>query len=238
MGVLRRQIDALAARYELAEGAAHELVAFAGLVDWEETNFLPKSSTGARKRDRGRARKASIASSVLEECLAGLELRPVRQARRIGDLGSGVGFPGLVLAIALPSTHVTLIEAKPERCDYLRETIATLRLGNVDVVDEPAQAWSEGVGACDLITARKVGRPSKVVTLAAPLLAPGGALLLYESRRGRQPGRDAEKDADATAAARTVGLRRVGVHRVSSRKRDKHLHLYVKSSEGEVVGAT
>jgi 16S rRNA (guanine527-N7)-methyltransferase len=238
MGALLREIDALAARYDLVEGAAHQLRAFAGLVDWEEGNFLPKSSNGARKRDRDRAREASIASSVLGECLAGLELRRVRQAHRIGDLGSGVGFPGLVLAIALPSAHVTLIEAKPERCALLRQAIATLRLGHVDVVNGRAQEWSEGVGACDLITARKVGRPSTVVTLAAPLLARGGALLLYESRRGRQPERDAEKEADATAAARTVGLRRVRVHCVASRKRDKHLHLYVKRPEREVAGAT
>ena len=181
----------------------------------------------------------SIASIVLDESLSGLELQPVREARQVADIGSGAGVPGLILAVALPDARMTLIEAKRERCEFLRDAITDLELTNTEVMEGPVQSWSEGVGTCDLVTMRKVGRPGKVFGWAAPLLVPGGAFLRYETRRGRSAKRDAEKDAAASAAAEAAGLRLVERHRVAERRnggpalprrvtRDKQLQLYEK----------
>jgi 16S rRNA (guanine527-N7)-methyltransferase len=60
------------------------------------------------------------------------------------DVGSGAGFPGLVLAAALPELTVTLAEPRQKRVSFLRHIIRTLGLTNVQVTDqriEPGQAW-------------------------------------------------------------------------------------------------
>ena len=73
------------------------------------------------------------------------------------DVGTGAGFPGLVLAAALPELAVTLVEPRQKRVSFLRHIIRTLGLTNVQVVDqriEPDQSW-EGPGF-SLITSRAV----------------------------------------------------------------------------------
>jgi 16S rRNA (guanine527-N7)-methyltransferase len=57
-------------------------------------------------RDPERAWKVHVADS-----LAGLDVEELREARRIADVGAGAGFPGIVLAAALPEAHVDLIES-------------------------------------------------------------------------------------------------------------------------------
>jgi 16S rRNA (guanine(527)-N(7))-methyltransferase RsmG len=226
---VRPEIDALATRYELHEGAADALERFVGLVDWGETNFVPKSNQKrrARRKRRPRPQRTRVASILLTESLAGLELEPVRVARRVADIGTGAGFPGIVLAIALPQAHVTLIDKVPAKCSFLSRTTAELGLDNVDVVEGFVQQWSEGAGTCDVVTSRKVGRPEMMVERAAPLLAPGGAVALW-------PGPDefgAGAAEAAAEAAKVAGLRLTQVRPVLTethrgKRVVKHLHLY------------
>ncbi len=73
------------------------------------------------------------------------------------DVGTGAGFPGLVLAIALPELAVILVEPRQKRVSFLRHIIRTLGLTNVQVKDqriEPDQGW-EG-GEPTFITSRAV----------------------------------------------------------------------------------
>src|SRR5262249_35107807 len=56
----------------------------------------------------------------INDSLTALELEPVRRARRIADLGSGAGFPGIALAVALPTAEIVLIESQRRRCEFLR----------------------------------------------------------------------------------------------------------------------
>jgi 16S rRNA (guanine(527)-N(7))-methyltransferase RsmG len=232
---MREEIDELAARYELAAGAADALDRMVGLVDWEQPNFVPQSDPDRRERDRRLAGGAwrLTASGLLTESLAGLELEPVRAARRVADLGSGAGFPGLVLAIALPQARIALIERVPETCGFLRRAVAALELDNVEVVEGAFEEWSEGREACDLVTSRKVGRLNMMVEWAAPLLAPGGAAALWPGPREFSE----EERAAAPAAAESAGLRLEQVHSLRSRnhgrkRREKHLYLYLKVAAG------
>ncbi|RWX43170.1 16S rRNA m(7)G-527 methyltransferase [Candidatus Electrothrix aarhusensis] len=73
------------------------------------------------------------------------------------DVGSGAGFPGLVLAAVLPELTVTLVEPRQKRVSFLRHIIRILGLTNVQVTDqriEPGQAWDGP--ECTFITSRAV----------------------------------------------------------------------------------
>lgn len=90
------------------------------------------------------------------ETLSALALEQVRTSQRMADLGTGAGFPGLALAIALADTQVALVENDPKKSGFLREVSGVLGLTNVEVVGLPLQSWTEGVGTCDLVTSRRV----------------------------------------------------------------------------------
>jgi 16S rRNA (guanine(527)-N(7))-methyltransferase RsmG len=231
---LEGEIDALASRHGLTDQSAGALQGLVGLVDWEEPNFVPKSGggTGRGRRQRDLASQRRVASNLLSESLAGLALEPVRAARRMADIGSGAGFPGLVLGAALPEARMTLIEKMPEKCSFLREASAELGLDNVEVVEGPVQRWSAGLGACDAVTSRKVGRLNTIVGLCAPLLAPGGVLVLWQGPR------DPAKEAPAAEAADAAGLRLSQVVPIGcfesprGQRVEKHLYLYERTGAG------
>ena len=116
-----------------------------------------------------------------------LELDEVRRAREIADIGSGAGFPGLVLAAALPDAHVALVESSAKKCAFLERAVGAMRLHNVVAVPERAESWRAGMGSRDLVTARAVAPLNVLVEYAAPLLRVGGALVAWKGRR--DPGR-------------------------------------------------
>jgi 16S rRNA (guanine(527)-N(7))-methyltransferase RsmG len=219
------EVETLAARYELARESTDALHGLVELLDLERPNFVPQSTPTSDEPDRRRPLAAArhIVSSALAESLSGLELEPVRGARRIADIGSGAGFPGLVLAIALREPRVTLIERIGDKCGFLRRASAELGLENVEVIEGNVQEWSEE-GTCDLVTSRKVGRPETVIRWSAPLLAPGGALALWPGRTDFEDG----VSADATDA---TALQLAQVHRIPSVNRHgergvKRLYLF------------
>ena len=156
------------------------------------------------------------------ESLGAAEHERVRTARRMADIGSGCGFPGLVLASLRPQARVTLIEAKPDRHRFLREAIDAMGLTNVEVALVRAECWADGIGTCDLVTSRNVAKLNTVVELAAPLLVHGGAAILW----GRA--RDGVVEADADTAAASTGLRS---EEVLPNGRKDHLYVYAKVAE-------
>jgi 16S rRNA (guanine527-N7)-methyltransferase len=136
----------------------------------------------------------------VRDSLDGLRLPEVRAARHVADLGAGAGFPGLVLAAALPDAHVRLVESVGRKCDFLRRATAEARLTNVEVVNARAEDWPAGAGEHDLVTARALAPLTVLVEYAAPLLAVGGHLVAWKGHV------DAEEEADGRAAAAALGL--------------------------------
>jgi 16S rRNA (guanine527-N7)-methyltransferase len=108
-------------------------------------------------------------------------LAPLLRAGRVGDVGSGAGLPGLVLAIARPDAQLVLIEPMERRTDWLREEAGRLGLDNVEVI----RGRAEEVGrlGLDQVTARAVSALRTLIPLTAPLLAPSGELLLMKGAR-------------------------------------------------------
>ena len=203
----------VAARWALDARAAAGLAA---LLDLLATD--PAAPTTVR--DPADAVQAHVADS-----LVALELTPVATARRIADLGSGPGFPGLALALALPEARVALVESAARRCAFLARAVEAAGAGNAEVVHARAEAWPDGLGAHDLVTARALAALPVVVEYAAPLLEPDGTLVAWRGRR------DAGAEAAAERAAAEVGLEPVEVRRVEpyAGARDRHLHVFRKS---------
>ncbi|MBR7834355.1 16S rRNA (guanine(527)-N(7))-methyltransferase RsmG [Actinospica durhamensis] len=92
------------------------------------------------------------------------------------DVGSGGGLPGLVLAIARPDLHITLLEPLLRRTVFLSECVESLGLRNVEVRRGRAEEWASRVSA-DVVTARAVASLEKLVGWCLPLLAPRGRML-------------------------------------------------------------
>lgn len=107
---------------------------------------------------------------------------PLLRPGRVGDVGSGAGLPGLVLAIARPDVDLVLIEPMERRTDWLSAESERLGLTNVTVV----RARAEDVRLdplLDQVTARAVSALSKLVPLCAPLVKSGGELLFMKGAR-------------------------------------------------------
>lgn len=111
----------------------------------------------------------------------------VHAGGRIGDVGSGAGLPGLVLAIARPDAHVVLIEPMERRTDWLLAETERLGLTNVTVLraraeEVPGSGALDG-GAFDQVTARAVSGLTKLIPMVAPLVRPDGELLFLKGAR-------------------------------------------------------
>ncbi len=98
---------------------------------------------------------------------------------RVGDVGSGAGLPGLVLAIARPDVDWVLIEPMERRVAWLNEQVAALGLENVEVVRARAEDWRQGP-TLDMVTARAVSALRTLIPLTAPLVRDGGELILLK----------------------------------------------------------
>lgn len=188
MDPLAERLEDLARRFDLPATAADRLGVLLGLVAAE-----PQALTTVREPDR--AVEVHIADS-----LAALDLATVRTAGRIADLGSGGGFPGLVLAIARPEAEVTLVESVGKKAAFLARAAEDLGLPQVTVVPRRAEDWPDGLGRADVVTARALAPLGVLLEYAAPLLRPEGLLVAWKARP------EATELADAAAAAQVLRM--------------------------------
>lgn len=121
-------------------------------------------------------------------------MAPLLRPGLVGDVGSGAGLPGLVLAIARPDVTFVLIEPMERRVAWLTGQVATLGLTNATVL----RARAEDVRLpkrLDQVTARAVSAFRTLIPLTAPLLKPGGELVLMKG---------AGASAEVEAAAKVI----------------------------------
>jgi 16S rRNA (guanine527-N7)-methyltransferase len=164
------------------------------------------------------------------DSLSGLEVPEVRAASWLADVGSGAGFPGLALAVALPRARVDMIESASRKCAVIDRLTHAAGLDNEIVRAMPMRAeeraaWG-GRESYDVVTARAVAALPVLVEYASPLLAPGGVFVAWKGAR------DADEEARGAKAAVEVGLEPEAVVEVHPwpEARDRHLVVYRKVS--------
>lgn len=126
-------------------------------------------------------------------------LAPLLSPGRVGDVGSGAGLPGLVLAIARPDVELVLIEPMERRVDWLEAQARELDLGNVEVVRGRAQEV-EFSPWLDQVTARAVSALTKLIPMTARLVRAGGELILMKG---------SNVEAEANAAKKAISKARL-----------------------------
>lgn len=100
------------------------------------------------------------------------------------DLGSGAGFPGLVVACLQPERDVILSEARPLRCDWLRGTVRKLDLMSVRVAEGAVE--KQVLEPATVISARAFAPLPRLLTLSARFSTPDTVWLLPKGRSARQ----------------------------------------------------
>ena len=166
------------------------------------------------------------------DSLSGLAVPELAAADAIADVGSGAGFPGLVLAAALPGAAVGLVESVARKADFIRRAVAAAGIENARVIEERAETWAAeppprgGREAYDAVTARAVGRLSTLAELASPLLRDGGVLVVWKGRRS------AEEEEELAGAAERLVMRPQQVLAVGPYAGSRHRHLHVVRKAG------
>ena len=107
---------------------------------------------------------------------------PLLNPGRVGDVGSGAGLPGLVLAIARPDVELILIEPMERRVDWLTSEASALGLENVTVIRARAEETKLDK-PLDQVTARAVSSLSKLIPSTVPLVKSAGQLIFMKGSR-------------------------------------------------------
>ena len=175
--------------------------------------------------------RASVSSVVDErawqvhvvDSLTGLEVGELRKAGRISDIGAGAGFPGLVLAVALPEAQVDLVESVGRKCEFIRRAAEEAGIPNAAVRNLRSEEWAtaEGREAYDVVTARAVGRLSTLAELASPLLEPDGVLIAWKGRR------NPDEERQLARASEALAMEPAQILDVGDRAGSEHRHLHV-----------
>lgn len=114
---------------------------------------------------------------VVHHVLDSLSVLPhITGARRLLDVGSGAGLPGIPIAIARPDAHMTLLDSSHKKAAFLQQAKAELALANCDVVCERVEQWHPQQ-RFDAVLSRAFSDLADFVAQAQHLVAPGGRLI-------------------------------------------------------------
>lgn len=101
--------------------------------------------------------------------------------KKVLDIGSGAGFPGIPLAILYPNAHFTLIETLKKRTIFLEEVIKKLELKNVAIINKRAEdIKKEERESFDIVMSRAVSSLPILIEFSTPYIKKGGFLLSYK----------------------------------------------------------
>jgi 16S rRNA (guanine527-N7)-methyltransferase len=135
--------------------------------------------------------------------LDSMSIEPYLRGERIADVGTGAGFPGLVLAVVDPQRRFTLIEATGKKARFVEQTVQRIGCGNVLVVNSRAESYRPSE-LFDTVVARALSSLADFVAYAGHMCAPGGRLL---AMKGKRP--------DGEISALPKSFRVLAVHRLS-----------------------
>lgn len=104
------------------------------------------------------------------------------KGKRVADVGTGAGFPGIPLKIVEPSIQLTLLDSLNKRIDFLKEVCADLDLEGVECVHGRAEEFAAGHReSFDIVTSRAVANLQMLSELCLPLVKEGGWFLAMKA---------------------------------------------------------
>lgn len=146
--------------------------------------------------------EAEVARLHFLDCGAFLRFADLT-GKRVLDVGSGAGFPGLVLKILCPGLELTLLDAQRKRVDFQQEVVDGLGLTGVRCLHGRAEEMTELRGRFDYVFSRAVARLSILNELCMPLVRVGGEFI---SMKGPDPSQEMQ---EAKRSAYLLGGRHV-----------------------------
>lgn len=126
---------------------------------------------------------------VSHHLLDSLAVAPHLHAKRLLDVGSGAGLPGIPLALAKPDTHVTLLDSNHKKAAFLNQAVIELKLKNAEVCSERVESW-QTQNRFDVIISRAFSDMGEFVRITRHLLAPGG---MFAAMKGLHPYEEIDK---------------------------------------------
>ena len=126
---------------------------------------------------------------VSHHLLDSLAVAPHLHARRLLDVGSGAGLPGIPLALANPDMHVALLDSNHKKAAFLNQAVMELKLKNAEVCAERVESW-QAQNKFDVIISRAFSDMAEFVRITRHLLAPGG---IYAAMKGLHPYEEIDK---------------------------------------------
>lgn len=143
------------------------------------------------------------------------------------DVGSGAGFPGLVLAICYPNLDVTLLEPLGKRCNFLNEVITALKLTNVNVVNMRSEDYAlANREKYDFCVSRAVAKLNILLELMMPLIKVGGIFIALKGDKG-----DEELLESANALKKLSGTVIEKQEVTLPTNHDKRINIFVKKEK-------
>ncbi len=126
---------------------------------------------------------------VSAHLLDSLAVIPYIRGKRILDVGSGAGLPGIPIAVALPETEVVLLDSNHKRSAFLRQVVAELGIANASVVCERVESW-QTEQRFEFVVSRAFAEIAEFVRQSRHLLAAGG---LFAAMKGLHPYEEIER---------------------------------------------
>ena len=103
----------------------------------------------------------------------------IKNSGSVLDLGSGGGFPGILIGLLRPKNEVSLVESSSKKCYFLKKTIDELNLNNIKIINENINE-NNNVGKYDIITARAFADINKIINITKNNITPNTKYLLLK----------------------------------------------------------
>ncbi|MCI2111769.1 MAG: 16S rRNA (guanine(527)-N(7))-methyltransferase RsmG [Bacilli bacterium] len=167
-------VSSLGPSVALSAEAVSKLRRFAALLsEWNEKMNLTAIT-----------KESEVVEKHFYDCLLPCKYLSLK-GKKVADLGTGAGFPGLVWAIVNPEASFTLIEATGKKCSFLEAAVEACGLANVRIVHKRCEEMKERE-AFDVVVARAVAPMGTLLEISLPLVKVGGVFLAMKGSGGQE----------------------------------------------------